>query len=144
MREIRTEITIDAEPEAVWATLTDFDGYAEWNPFIIEAEGVPEEGERLRMRFRPPGGSAMTMKPRVVRSQPGRELRWLGHLGIAGIFDGEHYFLLEPREGGGTRLAQGERFSGVTVPLFSRILGKTEKGFEMFNQALKERCEAPA
>jgi len=144
MREIRTEITIDAGPPVVWRALTDFAAYAEWNPFIIEAEGVPVEGEKLRMRFRPPGGSAMKMKPRVMRSEAGRELRWLGHLGIPGIFDGEHYFELDPQVGGRTRLVQGEKFTGVTVPLFGRILGKTEHGFEMFNQALKERCEAPA
>lgn len=143
MREITTKIEIDAPPAEVWAILTDFASYSEWNPFIIEAAGVASEGEKLTMRFRPPGGSAMKMKPRVVRSAAGRELRWLGHLGVPGIFDGEHYFQMEPIDKG-TRLVQGERFSGFTVPLFGRILAKTEKGFEQFNRALKERCEAPA
>ncbi|MDQ2700817.1 MAG: SRPBCC domain-containing protein [Actinomycetota bacterium] len=144
MREIRTEVEIKAEPAVVWTVLTDFGSYAEWNPFIIEAKGVAAEGERLNMRFRPPGGSAMRMKPRVVRAEADSELRWLGHLGIPGIFDGEHYFELEPMNGTGTRLVQGEKFTGVTVPVFGRILRKTEKGFEQFNQALKGRCETTA
>lgn len=144
MREIRTEIEIDAEAAEVWATLTDFGSYSEWNPFIVEAQGVPAVGARLTMRIRPPGGSTVKVRPRVLRADNARELRWLGHLGVPGIFDGEHYFVLEKRDGGRTHFVQGERFSGVSVPLFGRILRKTEQGFEMFNRALKERCEGPA
>ena len=66
------------------------DSWSQWNPFITEASGLPEEGEKLNMRFRPPGGMSMRMKPKVIRSQTARELRWLGHLGVPGIFDGSH------------------------------------------------------
>jgi len=82
------------------------------------------------------------MKPKVIRSQTARELRWLGHLGVPGIFDGEHYFQLQPGPDGGTRLVQGEKFTGFTVPLFGGVLRKSEKGFEMLNQALKDECES--
>lgn len=40
-RSIRAEITIQAEPQRVWEILTRFEGYPEWNPFIIRAQGVP-------------------------------------------------------------------------------------------------------
>ena len=143
MREIRTETVIDAEPAEVWEKLTDLDSWSQWNPFITEASGLPEEGEKLNMRFRPPGGMSMRMKPKVIRSQTARELRWLGHLGVPGIFDGEHYFQLQPGPDGGTRLVQGEKFTGFTVPLFGSVLSKSEKGFEMLNEALREECEKP-
>lgn len=143
MREIRTETLIAAEPAKVWQKLTDLESWSEWNPFITEASGIPEEGERLNMRFHPPGGKSMKMKPKVIRSDTARELRWLGHLGVPGIFDGEHYFQLEPGHEGGTRLVQGERFTGFTVPLFGGVLSKTEKGFGMLNDALREECEKP-
>jgi hypothetical protein len=32
----------------------------------------------------------------VLEVVPGRTLRWLGHLLVPGIFDGEHYFEIEP------------------------------------------------
>ena len=38
----------------------------------------------------------MTFKPRVLNAEPERELRWLGHLLVPGLFDGEHSFTIEP------------------------------------------------
>jgi hypothetical protein len=65
----------------------------------------------------------------------------LGHLLIPGVFDGEHYFLLEPLGDGKTRLMQGERFSGLLVCLLSGTLSATEAGFKAMNTALKQEAE---
>ena len=85
----------------------------------------------------------MTFKPTVLRAEPNRELRWIGHLLMPGLFDGEHYFLIEGHDGNETRFVQGERFTGVLVPLMG-LLGlfpKTIRGFEEMNEALKSRVE---
>jgi uncharacterized protein YndB with AHSA1/START domain len=34
MKELHSEIEIDASAERVWAILTDFASYPRWNPFI--------------------------------------------------------------------------------------------------------------
>jgi uncharacterized protein YndB with AHSA1/START domain len=34
MKELHTEIEIDASAERVWDILTDFASYPQWNPFI--------------------------------------------------------------------------------------------------------------
>jgi uncharacterized protein YndB with AHSA1/START domain len=34
MKEIRTEILINAQAYKVWKALTDFNSYPSWNPFI--------------------------------------------------------------------------------------------------------------
>jgi len=61
---------------------------------------------------------------------------------LPGLFDGEHRFVLEPHEGG-TKFTQAEKFRGLLVPLmWKSMLPKTKRGFEMMNQALKQRCEA--
>lgn len=67
-----------------------------WNPFIKAISGEPKTGSRLSVHIVPPGKSGMWFKPTVIAVRPEHELRWLGHLMVPGIFDGEHYFLLDP------------------------------------------------
>jgi hypothetical protein len=57
------------------------------------------------------------------------------------VFDGEHSFCIEQRDGGRSHFVQSERFSGLLVGLFSGVLTKTEVGFEQMNTALKTRVE---
>jgi hypothetical protein len=141
-RRINTSIEITAPPSAVWAVLTDFQRYAEWNPFIIEIGGERRVGGRLRVRLRPPGGPASTFAPTVLAFDPERELRWIGHAFAPGLFDGEHAFRLESADGGSTRFVQSESFSGLLVPLLSGMLPNVQRGFEAMNAALKGRAEA--
>lgn len=138
---ISTRVDIDASPEVVWAVLTDFAAYPEWNPFMDRVTGTPSVGETLVVHMKPNGGRAMTFKPTVLAATPGRELRWLGKLGVSGLLDGEHSFLLNANTDGTTRLTHGETFSGVLVALMKRTLANTEGGFTAFNEALKQRVE---
>jgi hypothetical protein len=144
MKEITSAIEIEATPQRVWEILTDFDAYPAWNPFIRRASGRPEPGAKLEVRIEPPGGRGMTFKPTVLAAEPDRELRWLGHLLLPKIFDGEHSFRIEPVGEGRVRFVQAERFTGALVPLFGKTLEQTRRGFEQMNQALKDRAEAPA
>ena len=142
-KELRTEIEIDAPADRVWRVLTEFDAYPDWNPFLRRASGEVKEGARLEVYMQPSGGRGMTFRPTVIRAEPNREFRWLGHLGMSGLFDGEHSFTIEPLEGNRVRFVQSERFTGVLVPLMMLMIEKdTKRGFEEMNQALKERAEA--
>jgi hypothetical protein len=139
---LKTTKDIPATPERVWAVLSDLDAYAEWNPFIPSAAGKLAEGERLDIRIQPPEGRATRFRPTIQAATPNRELRWLGHLGVRGIFDGEHRFAIEPTATG-TRLTHEERFSGVLVPLFAKGLRRRYlPAFEEMNAALAARVAA--
>jgi hypothetical protein len=141
-KHIRTEIVIHATPAEVWNVLTDFNRYPEWNPFITSLKGVSTKGEKLVARMEPPNGSAMTFKPTVLIANRNKELRWLGHLLFPGLFDGEHIFELYENTDGTTTFVQREEFTGILVPLFSKMLDtKTLAGFELMNKQLKERVE---
>jgi hypothetical protein len=140
-RRIETEIEINVPAARVWALLTDFDRIGSWNPFIKSISGTLAQGARLSVRIVPPGKSGMRFKPTVLSVRPERELRWLGHLFVPGIFDGEHYFLLEPIGEQRTRLTQGEKFSGVLVGLLSGMLSATKAGFQAMNMALRLQAE---
>lgn len=142
MKTLNTEIIIHASIETVWNILTDFDVYPEWNPFIKSFTGNIREYERFEVQLHPPGGKPMTFKPRCLALKPHREFRWLGHLGIKGLFDGEHLFELESLKNGDTRFSQSEQFRGILVPLIWRMVGEsTLEGFVAMNQALKQRAE---
>jgi hypothetical protein len=141
MRTITVVTEIAAPPSVVWDVLTETDALPEWNPFLISLEGALEVGSRLRVRIEPPGGKAMTFKPRVVAVEPERRLEWLGRVGVPGILDGRHRFELEELPGGRTRFTHGETFSGVLVPLTSTVLRRTEAGFTAMNEALRRRSE---
>jgi hypothetical protein len=139
MKQLHTEVLIDAAPEAVWAVLTDFAHYGDWNPFLVAAAGVPERGERLTVTLAPPGARRITMKPVLTEVANAQLLEWWGHLEVRGIFDGRHRFELHP-EHGATRLVQRETFTGALVPLMARSLDRgTAAGFALMNAALKAR-----
>jgi hypothetical protein len=138
--EISSEIEIDATPEDVWAALTDFARYHEWNPGFEKAEGRAAVGETLHLTFAKQGGKGMKMHPTVLAADPGRELRWLGRLWLPGIFDGEHRFEIQEIEPGRVRFVQAERFSGVLVPFLRKLIRvDTLAMFEAVNAALAER-----
>ncbi len=137
---ITTHLTLDGPVEQIWQTLTDLDGYADWNPFITAAAGVVSVGQRLNLRMQPPGGRAMTFKPWVTAVEEHRYLEWLGRLGMPGLFDGRHSFSLTPLPGGRTLLQQSETFTGVLIPFAGSILTPTRAGFEAMNEALAREC----
>lgn len=142
MYHLRTEIEIDRPAAEVWRVFRDFASYGQWNPFVRELSGDVEEDGRIEVLLQPPGGKPMRFKPRVTEIAQGRRLVWLGHLMIPKLFDGEHYFEIEPIDDQRCRFVQGEHFGGVLVPFLRSMLDKqTRSGFEAMNQALKERAE---
>ena len=140
MKHLKTEITINATPEHVWNILTDFAAYPEWNSFIIGMVGKAEEGQTLVMKATL-NGKVNTFKPLVLKSEPSKHFEWLGSAPF-GIFNGQHYFILEPTVDGATKLIHGEKFSGWLRPVIWSMIGKdTEAGFHTMNQELKKRAE---
>ena len=141
MKELSTEIEFDGTPQEVWTTLTDLQTYPQWNPFIEKVDGELAVGAKLDVRLQPVEERGITMHPTVLAAEPGRELRWIGHLMIPGIFDGEHRFLIEEAGPGRVRFTQSERFAGIMVPLLWKKLrdGGTAKGFRAMNEALARR-----
>ncbi|WP_276259425.1 SRPBCC domain-containing protein [Haloglomus litoreum] len=166
MNHIDTSIDIEAPAATVWAALTDFGAYPEWNP-RSRITGVAAPGERLVVAPGPEAEGMPTFRPRVLAAGPvtddpdsevadsdldaadpdsdAYELRWLGHLWVRGLFDGEHSFRVEAIDEHRSRLTQSESFSGVLAGLVLRRYGAdTEAGFHAVNEALKARAEGLA
>jgi hypothetical protein len=145
IHHLHTEIEIEAPADKVWAILTDFSSYPQWNPFIRSVVGTPRAGECLQITVQPSGGSAMRFTPVVLVSETGHELRWRGRVLVPGLFDGEHSFVIEPLQGGRVCFKHGERFRGLLVGFLRKSLDRdTRRGFEEMNLALKARAESDA
>jgi hypothetical protein len=143
MVAIRTEIDIAAPAPRVWEVLTAIDRWSEWNPFAVRASGRLAVGELLEVHLVPPGAKPVTIRPTVVKFEPGSELRWLGRLGAPGLFRGEHGFRLVPDGAARCRFEHFETFTGLLArPILWMIGDATRRGFQSMNRALKERAEA--
>ena len=141
-KNIQAQIDIDADSKSVWAAFTALERYPEWNPFIRKAAGELTVGRKLSVRLDVPGGMRMRLRVKLLVIDPEKELRWIGHAIIPGLFDGEHLFTLQILEPGRTRFLQTETFSGLLVPLLGWYIGPGAlRGFEVMNQALKKRVE---
>ena len=140
-RTVERSIEIAATPAEVWRVLVDFDAYPQWNPFVVHA-AAPDglavgRGLDVRISDR---GSETAFRPEVLIVDVEREIRWVGKVLITGLLDGEHSFRLEATAGG-TRFTQGERLSGVLVPLVGSSIDVGD-GFDAMNAALRDRVLA--
>lgn len=142
MKRIETAVIIEASSEKVWNKLMDFESYSLWNPFIVQLNGVAIKGSNLEAHLKLENQKKQIFKPKIIALVEQREFRWLGRLFVPGIFDGEHYFLLEPQEFGRVKLTHGEKFTGLLAGLLHKLIGAaTKRGFEAMNQALKQSIE---
>jgi hypothetical protein len=105
-------------------------------------KGDLRKGGKLEVRIQPSGARGSTFKPKILDVYPPRELRWLGHLWISGLFDGEHILTIESSGNNQVRFKQKEIFNGLFVRLLARSLDRdTLRGFNEMNKALKEHVE---
>lgn len=143
MSELVTSVDIAAAPSRVWAVLTGFAAYPQWNPFIIAIQGDLRMGARLAVRLATPGKPAVTVRPCIAALDPERRLAWKGFALAPGFFDGEHCFELERLGRDSCRVIHSERFAGVLVPIVGPLLlDATRQGFINMNKALKARAES--
>ncbi|KQQ03889.1 MULTISPECIES: SRPBCC domain-containing protein [unclassified Rathayibacter] len=137
---LATTVDIIATPEEVWEVLSDFSAYGEWSNFS-RVDGTAELGSTLRMRMRMPG---FWFSSTVTAVDEARELQWSATLLSAGLFLGEHSFVLSVTDDGGTRVHNTETFSGALTGPFTGLFAKNhgDGGYAAFNQSLKRRVEA--
>jgi len=141
MKELRTEIIIDASPQDVWDVLSDFASYPKWNPFIVSISGEPLNNEKLNATLTMNDKKTMVIKPVVQESIPGEKFEWLG-TSFLGIFNGRHYFEIERVNDSQVKFIHGEKFTGWLVkPIMKKIGEDTENNFIAMNGALKARAE---
>lgn len=111
-KSVHAERVIPHPPQAIWAVLMDADGYEDWNPVLVRAEGRFEEGRAMRYDMRTSNGGTTPVAPMVRRLVAEREINQFG--GTRGVLTFDHTWRLEPVDGG-TRVTQHEEYRGIGV-----------------------------
>jgi hypothetical protein len=132
-RVVSLSATVDARKPEVWAALTDFAAYDEWNPFLREASGEAREGSTLHLEAVLPGHDPESLDAEVLIAHPDRKLRWQDRLVLPGVRDWEYEFILEPLENGRVLVFQQLRVEGLLAPFADT---------QAIQRALEEQVEA--
>jgi len=137
MRHYESAALIDARPEAIWAVLTDADGYADWDSGVVRVEGriAPQEKIKLVPEVNPKRAFPLE----VTEFSPAERMTWTGGMPL-GLLKGVRTFTLTP-EAGGTRFTMREEFTGPMLPLIWRSMPDFGPSFEQFASGLKARAE---
>jgi hypothetical protein len=142
LKEISTEIEINAPAEKVWQVLTDFAHFPDWNPFIREIIGSVVEGSRLEIHISTSSGKNRTYKPTLTKIEPNHELRWYGKGLLPGLLNGERIFTIEQLAQNHVRMIHREIFTGLGAFLTGDRMDKDiHHSFEEMNNALKRKIE---
>lgn len=137
----RSECTIAAPPERVWAVLTDFAAYPEWNRFTprIDLEGPLAAGSTVALHTRL-RGRIQVQREQVRRVDEPRELVW-GVRFPLGAIRAERVQRIEPTEDG-CRYVSEDRIEGPLSFVVERMFGASlREGFAAMAEGLRERVE---
>jgi hypothetical protein len=147
-------IEIEAPITTVWAIMTDFDRYPEWNPlnrfFRLDSKAQPNHfvtfgpswGPYDRTEGEPFSGPDMTQHEMITIWE---ENRCLAYADIRLLIKAERVQYISAVEDGKTRYSTYERIAGLLSPLVKRHFGsRIIAGFTANGMALKRRAESLA
>ena len=145
MKEILTEIDINASASKTWEILTDFKNFPQWNPFIRQIDGTPIVGTKAQNISSYISVKNRTYQPTVTKAEPNHELRSYGKSFIPGFFNGERIFTIDSFETNHVHFVHKEIFTGILVGIIGNSLDKDMyQSFTKMNKALKQRVEQMA
>ncbi|NEQ42932.1 MAG: SRPBCC domain-containing protein [Leptolyngbya sp. SIOISBB] len=138
-----TEIVIDAPRSHVWEQVTNFRAYADWNPFVIEAQADFEIGKTIRFLEDLKQFEQHWIEATFLTIEPPHSFAWQGHFAAPYLFTVRHRFELTALGEHQTRFRQTHQNSGLLVPFLALqgIYSVSHQGYLDFDQALKTRCE---
>src|SRR3954453_20688256 len=97
MRSYQSAATIEADPQRVWAVLTDAPAYTEWDSGVERVEGRMAAGERIKVVSAANPGRAFPVTG--SEAEPPRTTPGSGGMPL-GLFKGVRAFSLTPDASG--------------------------------------------
>ncbi len=140
MKSYDASETIRSTPDAIWAILTDAQGYTQWDSGVERVQGRIAPGERITVESKAAPGRAFPVK--VSEFDPGRRMVWSGGMPL-GLFKGVRTFTLSKQGDGVTVFHVREEYTGPLLPLIWRSMPDLGPSFRQFATGLKSRVERP-
>ncbi len=127
-------VDIAAPPERVWSLVTDLSRMARWSPQVVRTfvRGGPVQQGTRAFNVNRKGLLVWPTRSKVVIFEPHREFGFR-------VKDNATIwaFVLEPVEGGGTRLVQERRAPDGITPISTRLQDAVLGGVESFTEELR-------
>ena len=142
MREIRTEIEINAPITEVWDILMAFDTWPDWNPTVNHASGSATLGSKVSITMAgPEGKNGQKYSADITTFEAPRSFRWRAIMMAGFLMTNDRTFELIA-SGETTKLVNAEHFSGLFVSLFwSKLESFVPDSLKSMNEALKATAE---
>lgn len=138
----REEAVIAAPADLIWDTLVDLPRYAEWNPWLLHAEGDLSPGGAVWANV-VLGKRRMRAKHLVLTVQRGERLCWRDAGWNAAFVYGQRCRTLHPRPDGTVLFRQELLLDGLLRGVAARATGPALRaGLAAETAALKARVEA--
>jgi uncharacterized protein YndB with AHSA1/START domain len=135
--EYRVGVRVAAEPEVVWALLTDAQGYPRWNSTVISIDGTIAAGEEIELVSKV--DPERTFELTVSTFEPARTLVWEDG---GGAFKGVRTFTLVPQGDGTTAVTMAEVFTGSMMGMIEGKLPDFRPSFDAFAADLERAAGA--
>ncbi|WP_394618034.1 SRPBCC domain-containing protein [Lentzea sp. JNUCC 0626] len=138
----RAETVISAPQQRVYDLITNFDGYARWNPWVVKASGGTAPGDEVRVDVLL-GPVRMAAKHTVLNGVPGQRFCWKDAGWNALFVYGQRCRTLTTQPDGTVLVTNELLVDGVLSGGTDLFIGKAMKdGMQAENAALKRTAEA--
>jgi len=119
MKELRTEITLEAPVNRIWELLADLKLYPQWNPLFERATGHMNVGEQLELVVHLPEVAPFIVTPKILSVDNQSGFCWKHTVWCAGFFTWKYCVELETLAPDRLKFIQRSRFGGILGPLFN-------------------------
>jgi len=138
MKEIRTEIALEAPIERIWELLSDFSLYPHWNPLFEKVTQSAVSGDIFELVVHLPEIGPFTVKPKLLKLEPKSKFWWQSKLLFDGLLTWTFCCELEVHSPDRLKFIQRSQFKGLLAPIFDfGMTTSVTSGMEQLNQAVQ-------
>lgn len=138
--ECAVTINIKAQPDKIWALLTNAKDFPRWNSTVQNIDGRIALGETIQLKVH--AAPERVFKLKVSEWTPNSRMVWRD--GAAPMFQGVRTYTLTPKSDGTTDFSMVEVFSGLMLLMIGGSLPDFRPSFEQYAADLKKEAEKTA